>query len=68
MSGVPRTIQTSVRVSHLSGLKRLMEQKDSSSPSGSAPASVTAKSLSVCKKPPFMAPSTVLIITVLSFP
>lgn len=53
ISGVPRMTPTSMRVSHLRGLKRLMEPKEITSPRGSAPARVTKNSRSVCPKPSF---------------
>ena len=51
--GVPRMTPTSMRVSHLRGLKRLMEPKEMTSPRGSAPARVTKNRRSVCPKPSF---------------
>ena len=46
-------IQTKVRVRIDSGLKRDIEPKAMTRPSGIAPISVTAKSLRVCTKPTF---------------
>ena len=51
--GVPRTTHTINRVSHCTGLNFVIEPKEIISPRGSAPSSVTKKSLSVCKKPIF---------------
>ena len=51
ISGVPRMIQTTVRVKSERGLKRDMEPKAMISPSGIAPIRVIKKSFSVCRKP-----------------
>ena len=59
MRGVPRMTQITVRVSHRRGENRLMEPKETISPSGSAPSRVTAKSPKVWANPSFRAPTTV---------
>ena len=51
MSGVPRMIQIKVRVSQRRGAKRLMEPRQTTRPSGSEAASVTAKIRQVVLKP-----------------
>ena len=52
-------IHINILVSHFKGLNRLIEQKDTISPRGRAPTSVTANSLKVWRKPSFRAPITV---------
>ena len=59
ISGVPRTIHTTVRVSQRRGRNRVMEPKEMISPRGMAPRSVTPKSCRVFRKPWFSAPRTV---------
>ena len=56
---MPRTIQTTVLVSHRRGGTRLMEPKEITRPRGTAPTSVTKKSWRVLMKPVFRADRTV---------
>lgn len=51
ISGVPRTIHTTILTNQLSGLKRLIEPSEIISPSGIAPSRVSAKISSDFRKP-----------------